>query len=207
MPASGIVIVRVATRPAGAAPADRTLEDVIVNGAGPTRTSGVSYAGLVTRAIAIVIDALLINAAALAVTGAVLLVQSVFAVSHRHHGLANAIGVVLFFAWVVGYFSVFWTTTGQTPGSRVMQIQVTRADGTGLRPRHALARLAGMVVSLPLFWGYLPILWSPRRRGAYDVVAGTVVTVVPSVAGMDQRGSARVSHSHARGIEPPSTVP
>ncbi len=78
---------------------------------------------------------------------------------------------------MTGYFVVFWTTTGQTPGSRVMRIRVLREDGDHLRWFRALVRLGGMVISLPLFWGYLPILTSTRRRGVPDVLAGTVVVV------------------------------
>jgi uncharacterized RDD family membrane protein YckC len=147
-------------------------------------TTGVAaprYAGLVTRAIAIVIDTLLIDGAALVVTGAALLLESVFAPSRNHHTLAIAAGGVLFVVWVAAYFVTFWTTTGQTPGSRVMQIRLARPDGTCLGTWGALVRLAGMVVSLPLFWGYLPILWTARRRTAFDLVAGTVVTVVPPI--------------------------
>ena len=58
-----------------------------------------------------------------------------------------------------------------------MHIRVVRSDGRRVRPRHALIRLGAMAISLPLFWGYLPILTSARRRGVPDVVAGTVVVV------------------------------
>lgn len=143
----------------------------------PEDTS-VVYAGLVTRAIALVIDALVICGVTLAVSGAVLLVKSVFSIGHIDHALVVSLGIGLYVVWVVGYFAVFWTTTGQTLGGRVMQIQVTRSDGSPLRPAQALVRLVGMVLSMPLFWGYLPILWSPRRRGVCDLVAGTVVTGV-----------------------------
>jgi uncharacterized RDD family membrane protein YckC len=145
----------------------------------PEPADGVVYAGLVTRAIAITVDALLINAAALAVTGAVLMLESLFSVSHKHNKLAAAVGGAVFAVWLISYFAVFWTTTGQTPGNRVMQIRVTRADGTRLRPRGALLRLAGMVISLPLLWGYIPVLTNARRRAAFDVLAGTIVSVVP----------------------------
>lgn len=139
------------------------------------------YVGLVTRAIALVIDAMLINVAALAVSGAALLVESIFARSSRHHALAIAVGGVLFFVWVVGYFAVFWTATGQTPGSRVMQIRVTRLDDGRLGWRRALVRLAWMVLSLPLFWN-LPVLFtapsprgirSPRRHRRHGCHAAT----------------------------------
>jgi uncharacterized RDD family membrane protein YckC len=174
------------------------------SGTGPM-PGEVAYAGLVTRAIAIVIDALLIDVTALAVTGAVLLLESVFGPSRDHHVLAIVAGGALFFVWVACYFVTFWTTTGQTPGSRVMQIRLARADLGHVGTGRALARLAGMVVSMPLLWGYLPILWTARRRTAFDLMAGTVVTVVPPP--VPRVGSSRGARDHSSGIEPPSTVP
>ena len=47
------------------------------------------------------LDALLIDGVALAVTGAVLLVNSVFSISNRHHDLAVVIGGALFILWVL----------------------------------------------------------------------------------------------------------
>jgi uncharacterized RDD family membrane protein YckC len=135
------------------------------------------YAGVVTRAIAIVLDMLLIYAAALAVTGGVLLIFAVFAVTSNHDAATLAIGGVAFAAWVIGYFVSFWTTTGQTPGNRVMHIRVVRSDGTPLRILQALVRLGAIVLSLPLFWGFWSILTSTRRRGVPDRLAGTVVVV------------------------------
>ena len=135
----------------------------------------ISYAGFVTRTIAFAIDALLIDVAAVGVAAVVALVFSVFPVSSHVHDAAVAAGGVLFVIWTVAYFTTFWTTTGQTPGSRTMGIRVMRADGSRMRPRHALARLVGMVVGLILLLGYLPILVTDRRRGLHDAMAGTVV--------------------------------
>jgi uncharacterized RDD family membrane protein YckC len=197
------VTTKVAGREIGPDPGDRD----------PGATAGpmpgqVVYAGLVTRAIAIVIDALLIDAAAIAVTGAVLLLESVFGPSSNHHALAIVAGGALFFVWVACYFVTFWTTTGQTPGSRVMQIRLARADRGHVGTGRALVRLAGMVLSLPLLWGYLPILWTARRRTAFDLMAGTVVMVVPALLPIAPRGgSAQVTGVHSSGIEPPTTVP
>jgi uncharacterized RDD family membrane protein YckC len=168
----------------------------------------ITYAGLVTRAIAIVIDTLLIDAAALAVAGAVGLLKSVFAPSHSFRTAGIVAGGVLFFVWVAAYFVAFWTTTGQTPGSRVMQIRLARTDGGPVGPSRAFVRLAGMVLSLPFLWGYLLILWTARRRAAFDLLAGTVVTVVPPlIPTMPRRGSARVAVVQSSGIDPPTTVP
>lgn len=178
-------------------------------GAGPV-PGPITYAGLVTRAIAIVIDTLLIDAAALAAAGAVGLLKSVFEPSHSFRAAAIVAGGALFFVWVAAYFVTFWTTTGQTPGSRVMQIRVARVDGGPVRTGRALVRLTGMVLSLPFLWGYLPILWTVRRRAAFDLFAGTVVIVVPPLVppGAVRRGSARLrAAGQSSGIEPPSTVP
>jgi uncharacterized RDD family membrane protein YckC len=143
----------------------------------PHEGTAIVYVGLVTRAIAIALDALVIDVVALAVTGAVLVVRSVFGITGKHHKVDAIVAGVLFAAWVISYFAVFWSTTGQTPGNRVMHIRVVRLDGARVRPYRALIRLGAMVLSLPLFWGYLPILTSARRRGFPDAVAGTVVVV------------------------------
>src|SRR3954462_452883 len=116
------------------------------------------YGGLVTRAIAAAIDALLINLAALFVAAVVALVLSIFPVPHDTKTVLAVIGGVLFAVWVVAYFVTFWTTTGQTPGDRVMRIQVVREDGGSLNPWRAALRLAGAVIGLILFIGYIPIL-------------------------------------------------
>ena len=134
-----------------------------------------SYGGLVTRVIAAAIDAVLINIAALAVGAVVALVLSIFPVPHKMDVVVVAVGGVLFAAWVVSYFLVFWTTTGQTPGDRVMRLAVVREDGGRLRPARAMLRLLGAVVGLVLFLGYVPILLNDRRRAVHDWMAGTVV--------------------------------
>ena len=140
-----------------------------------TRPVEVSYGGFVTRTLALAIDAALVDLGALAFVGIVGLVLSIFPTSHEFRSVAAIVGGALFVIWVIAYFTTFWITTGETPGSRVMRIRVVRADGSRLRPRHALIRLVGMLVSLPLFWGYLPILVTDRRRGVFDAMAGTVV--------------------------------
>ena len=137
------------------------------------------YAGFVTRTIAFSIDAALIDLAALTVAAIAALFFSIMPVSHDVEKVAVAVGGVAFVLWSVAYFVTFWTTTGETPGNRAMRIRVKRADGSALRPRHALARLAGMVIGLPLLIGYLPILVSDTRRGLHDAMAGTIVVDSP----------------------------
>jgi len=142
------------------------------------------YEGLVTRAIGFAIDAAVINAVAIAVAGAVALALSVLSVPDSLDPVLIALGSGLFLAWSVGYFVVFWSTTGQTPGSRLMRIKVCRADDGGiLGPRRAALRVAWLALAaLPLLAGFVPILFDERRRGLHDMLAGTVVVEAPALA-------------------------
>jgi uncharacterized RDD family membrane protein YckC len=135
------------------------------------------YVGLVTRAIAFSLDAALINLIAIVVAAAVGLTLSVLSVPDAGSTATIVGGCAAFVAWTIGYFVTFWSTTGQTPGSRLLRIQVCRAkDGGVLRPRRSLLRLAGLTLAaIPLGAGFLPILVDARRRGLQDMLAGTVV--------------------------------
>jgi uncharacterized RDD family membrane protein YckC len=148
-----------------------------------TAAAPAGYGGLVTRAIAAAIDALLIDVAALFVAAVVALILSIFPVTHDTKTLLAVIGGAGFAVWVVGYFVTFWTTTGQTPGDHLMHIRVLREDGSPLRPLRAFARLLAAVVGLVLLIGYVPILLNDRRRAMHDWVGGTVVINQPDKAG------------------------
>jgi uncharacterized RDD family membrane protein YckC len=134
------------------------------------------YVGLITRALALAVDAAILNAVAAIVAAAAALVISVFPVSHALHSALVAVGGVVFVLWVLSYFTTFWAATGQTPGDRLMEIRVTRPDGSAVRPRRALVRVVGVGLAvIPLFAGFIPILFSDRRRGLADWLADTVV--------------------------------
>jgi uncharacterized RDD family membrane protein YckC len=137
-----------------------------------------AYAGLVTRGVAFVIDAAIVNGIAFAFGASISLALSTFGISLDE--VSSAVSVVVGAAgWVllnVGYFAGSWALTGQTTGMRLMTIRVVRTDGSRLSFRRAVRRVAGMVIAaLPLFAGYLLILVDDRRRGLHDRIAGTVV--------------------------------
>jgi uncharacterized RDD family membrane protein YckC len=141
----------------------------------------VHYEGLVTRAIAFALDAAVINVLAIAVVAMVTLALSVLSTPDWLDTTLIAVGGVLWIAWSIGYFTVFWSTTGQTPGSRLMRIRVCRADDGGvLPPRVAVFRLICLTLAaIPLLAGFVPILFDARRRGVHDMLAGTVVVEAP----------------------------
>src|SRR5438067_13697392 len=99
-------------------------------GSAPTATATegeVRYIGLMTRGIAFVLDAALISLAAFLVGAAVALIGSLFHFPHQAKTVLAVIGGVAYVLWATGYFVGFWSTTGQTPGDRVMQIRVVTA--------------------------------------------------------------------------------
>ena len=73
------------------------------------------YTGLVTRAIAFAIDALIIDLAAITVVAIVALALSLFEIPSVVGAALAAIGAVVFLVWTAAYFVTFWSTTGQTP--------------------------------------------------------------------------------------------
>lgn len=143
-----------------------------------------SYEGLVTRSIAFAVDAAVINLIAIAVGAVVALAVSVLSVPDWLETALLAVGGAAYLVWTIGYFATFWSTTGQTPGDRLMQIRVCRADdGEPLRAGRSVFRLACLTLAaIPLFAGFLPILFDERRRGLHDMLAGTVVVASASPA-------------------------
>jgi uncharacterized RDD family membrane protein YckC len=133
------------------------------------------YAGLVTRALALLVDAVVINVIA-AVTGAVLgLIGSLLGVGNL--GIVAAVtGGLLWLAWTGVYFIAFWMVTGQTPGARLFGVRVVSSTERDLGPIRAVARFVVMMVALvPLGAGFLTVLFDGRRRGPHDMIAATVV--------------------------------
>ena len=143
------------------------------------------YVGLVTRVIAFAADAAVINGVALLVGVVVGLGLSLFDLSEEVRTAFVAVGAVIALIWGVSYFVAFWSTTGQTPGDRMMDIQVL--DERTSRPastRRALARVLLLPLSvITLGAGMLLILVSARRRALHDVLVHTVVISTPGEAG------------------------
>jgi uncharacterized RDD family membrane protein YckC len=152
----------------------------------------VQYVGLATRAISWVIDAVLINLVAIITGLGVALVLSIFHLPTQIPTLMALISGAVYILWIAGYFVVFWSTTGQTPGARFMQIRLVSSAGKTVKPHWALIRWIGMnLAAIPLFAGYLPILFDDRRRGFPDWLGRTLVIEAPSAPRGGARGRAR----------------
>ena len=146
------------------------------------------YAGLVTRVVAFVIDAAIINGVAFLLVAAASLVLSVFGSSldDLPDWLLVAGGAGGFLLLAGSYFVGSWVLTGQTVGMRLMAIRVVTRDGGHVSIWRGLRRLVGAVIAaIPLFAGYLLILVDDRRRGLQDRIAGTVVVFVTNEGDVD----------------------
>jgi uncharacterized RDD family membrane protein YckC len=181
-----------ADRPAAAARPAGHAQVVATRVHGEPAQPRLEYQGLVTRGIAFVIDAAVVNLVAVVVAAATALIASALSLPDSLDTALVGVGAWLFLLWSAGYFVVFWSSTGQTPGNRIMQIQVVRAkDGATLRPWRALLRLFGLTLAaLPLFLGFVPILLNERRRGLQDVIGGSVVVGVAEERPPDGSGAA-----------------
>jgi uncharacterized RDD family membrane protein YckC len=144
--------------------------------------TGSAFAGLVTRLVAFSLDALLINVVAWSVALVVGVALSLFHLPDDLKIVFAAIGAALALAWSIGYFTFFWSTTGQTPGNRVMSIDVRTATGERLHPGRAFLRVLALPLSvIPLGAGLGLILVDRRRRALHDVLVGTEAVYVVRV--------------------------
>jgi uncharacterized RDD family membrane protein YckC len=141
------------------------------------RRAGSHYAGLVTRTIAIALDGAIVWSVAAAVAVTVGLGVSLLHIPTKVVAVIASVGVVVSVLWSIAYFVFFWSSTGQTPGSRVMGITILDSRGhAGLKPRRALLRLIGLcLAAIPLLAGLLMMLWDERGRCLQDRLARTVV--------------------------------
>ena len=142
---------------------------------GSSGTPSVPYAGIATRGLALAVDAALVALVFLTVTAVVGFVVSLVWNPRPASIVGSGIGGagLLFEA---AYFAGFWSTAGQTPGMRLMQLRVV--DGSGSVPGlgRSLVRVLGLGLAiLLLFTGFLPVLVDDRRRALQDFLAGTTV--------------------------------
>jgi uncharacterized RDD family membrane protein YckC len=133
-------------------------------------------AGVVSRALAFTVDALLL-VGALGV--ALVLVGTVGAVLGWEpltlvRGLAAGFAAALPSLWVA-LNAVLWAVVGRTPGKALFGLRVVRADGTPVRLGRATLRSLGYFFSAILLVGFLWILADPRRQAWHDKLAGTLV--------------------------------
>jgi uncharacterized RDD family membrane protein YckC len=133
------------------------------------------YAGVATRGIALAVDAALANLIVLVLAALLGLVASLVG-DLKPEWLVTALAAAGWALAVGSYFTLFWATTGQTPGMRLMRLRVVTSRGTPPSFWRSLIRVVGLLLAIiPLFAGFVPVFFDSRRRALQDWLAGTVV--------------------------------
>jgi uncharacterized RDD family membrane protein YckC len=118
------------------------------------------FASVRERFCAAVIDVLLL-----------LLVSVIFV------GLMGQMGVALSIMFSALYHWYWWTRfTGQTPGKKIINIRIIKADGSEINDTDAIVRyIAGWLSLATLGLGWLMMQNDSHRQTLHDKIAGTVV--------------------------------
>ena len=140
------------------------------------RSKPSTHAGLISRTLAFVLDASIINVGFLALSGLIAFLVSTFAdVGEASTGVLLA-GAGLWLAAGALYLVCFWALAGQTPGMRFVGLRLESPNGRRIGLKRALRRLLGTVVAVvPLGLGLLAVATNPERRGWQDRIAQTDV--------------------------------
>jgi uncharacterized RDD family membrane protein YckC len=179
--------------PEGDTPVQTTLDD------------NPSHVGLITRVISWAVDLLLINLVAIITGLGAELIVGLFPITKNLKPVFLAIAGVVYVVWTAAYFVVFWSMSGQTPGSRVMQVRLVTPGGGKVKPVRALVRWVGMnLAMLPLPWGFVPIPFG--RLGFPDWLAHTRVVEAQGLSlAAARKQRTRDARERARQAPPPTS--
>jgi len=147
------------------------------------------YAGFVTRFVAFLIDILIVSLGVSLMWGAVALIFRFFSLDLKAvltliAGTNSFLRAIIVFITGFGFTFVlttvynvfFWMLAGKTLGKAVMGLRVIGPRGGRVTFARALRRSVGYWASaLPLFLGFLWVLFTDERVGWHDIFAGTRV--------------------------------
>ncbi|HUO74742.1 MAG TPA: RDD family protein [Solirubrobacteraceae bacterium] len=162
----------------------RSVDDRVEHAVRRRARAGQPWAGVASRGLALAADTLLVTAV-VAIGGALVGEIASLVGGVRPHWLAGTLVAV---GWVLvtgGYFALFWSAAGQTPGMRLLGVRVRRSPGDArIGLGRAVVRTIGLALAIiPCFLGFVPALFDSRRRALPDYMAGTTVVYDETAAG------------------------
>ncbi len=84
--------------------------------------------------------------------------------------------IISFIAYGLYYYAYLHSRTGQTPGKKIMQLQLVNADGQHISMAKASLRFFIKMISFfILYLPFLPILFTTQKQGLHDMVANSIV--------------------------------
>ena len=184
------------------------------------------YAGFASRAVALVIDIVLITVTITVVNwfvGAImrlLLVDPAECVAKIEHGVSpgplcivqivTLVSITVIFPSL--YLMFFWLFgAGSTPGHAIMGLRIVRTDGRPMRLHVVVRRWLGYIACfLSLGLGFLWVLIDNQRQGWHDTFAGTCVVyswgVEPNETTLQRLRARLYPKVHSANISPPLPV-
>lgn len=150
-------------------------------------------AGFLSRFLAFWIDLVIISLVSFLVTVGIGLIFNFFGLSAAisnlpiairstantiHETITLAVPLLsVMFGFI--YILFFWTLVGFTPGKALLGLRIVRNDGQHLTLGRAILRLACYWISaLPLFGGFIWILFDDHRQSWHDKIARTYVVYI-----------------------------
>lgn len=143
----------------------------------------VEFAGIGVRAVAKLIDTLILVLPAALVASFVVAFVLPASLRNRAGGtiLLFAIGTVILMAVIMVIYQIWCLPKyGATPGKRIMGLRVVIAGGAPVSWGRSAARFAGECINalIPFCIGYIIAAFDPERRTVHDHIAGTRVIKV-----------------------------
>ena len=90
------------------------------------------------------------------------------------------LGQILFILSIVGFYSTFWLTSGQTLGMQAWRIRLVTFDGGRPSLWQAIRRCVGALISIAcLGIGYWWRLFDRNKRYWHDYLSGTELVLLP----------------------------
>jgi uncharacterized RDD family membrane protein YckC len=158
----------------------------------PPLAQPVRLAGFFSRLIAFFLDLVFISLVNLVVVAATNLMISFFGFNNFQGYPTIQAGVNIIvnnITWLTAlfnalfgfvYFIFFWVLSGFTPGQGLLGLHIIRTDGQPhLNLGQAVLRFGGLwIAAVPLFLGFIWILFDDRRQGWHDKIARTYVIYI-----------------------------
>jgi uncharacterized RDD family membrane protein YckC len=145
-----------------------------------------AHAGFISRAIAFVLDIVVMSVAVLAAVALLQALLGFFTLygligervvqSSPFRDIVVVVTALIGVGVTIGYPVVFWVLLGQTPGKLLMGVRIARTNGQRLTIGRALLRYLGYWLSaIPLGLGFFWVLVDDQRQGWHDKLADTYV--------------------------------
>jgi uncharacterized RDD family membrane protein YckC len=142
-------------------------------------TDGITgrIAGVFSRALAFVVDVIVVFVGFAAGSSVVLFIGRLLSGHQTVQASTDGVGwTVVLCVWALGYFLVSFMITGRTLGMLLAGLRVVSLEGAPLSQRQALLRVIVLAISIWLFWfALLTALLDRRHRAFHDFVAKTLV--------------------------------